>query len=268
MMRALWSAGSGMLAQQLNVDVIANNLANVNTTGFKKSRIEFKDLLYETLRRPDVYQPGQGNPVGLQVGHGVKSSSTFRVFTTGNLQQTGNTFDLAIDGDGFFMVERPDGSRAFTRDGSFKLSIDGSDRYLVTSEGYYVLSADEDYISIPEDVTDISISESGTITGKDSSGAIQEIGTIALVRFLNPEGLLAIGNNLFEQTGASGEYILRATPEEPGFGSILQSFLELSNVQVVEEMVNLIVAQRAYEINTKAIQAADEMLGEANNLRR
>ncbi|TYP58805.1 flagellar basal-body rod protein FlgG [Thermosediminibacter litoriperuensis] len=268
MMRALWSAGSGMLAQQLNVDVISNNLANVNTTGYKKSRVEFKDLLYETLRRPDVYQPGQGNPVGLQVGHGVRPSSTTRFFTQGNLQQTGNTFDLAIEGEGFFVVERPDGSRAFTRDGSFKLSIDGSDRYLVTSEGYYVLSTDEDYISIPEDLTDINISAGGTITGRDRDGNIQEIGTIALATFLNPEGLLAVGNNLFEQTAASGEYRLKQDPGEPGFGTVLQGFLEMSNVQVVEEMVNLIVAQRAYEINTKAIQTSDEMLGEANNLRR
>ncbi|MCG0275434.1 MAG: flagellar basal-body rod protein FlgG [Thermosediminibacteraceae bacterium] len=268
MMRALWSAASGMLAQQLNVDVIANNLANVNTTGYKKSRVEFKDLLYETLMRPDVHQPGQGNPVGLQVGHGVRPSSTTRVFTTGNLQQTGNTFDLAIDGEGFFVVERPDGSRAFTRDGSFKLSMEGNERYLVTSEGYYVLDEDEDYISIPVDLTDISISADGTITGKDESGNIVEIATIAIAKFLNPEGLLAVGNNLFEQTEASGEYHLKQDRDEPGFGNILQGFLEMSNVQVVEEMVNLIVAQRAYEINTKAIQVADEMLGEANNIRR
>ncbi|ADL08731.1 flagellar basal-body rod protein FlgG [Thermosediminibacter oceani] len=268
MMRALWSASSGMLAQQLNVDVISNNLANVNTTGYKKSRVEFKDLLYETLRRPDVFQPGQGNPVGLQVGHGVRPASTTRFFTEGNLQQTGNTFDLAIEGEGFFVVERPDGSRAFTRDGSFKVSIDGDDRYLVTSEGYYVLDTDEDYISIPEDLTDINISANGTITGRDADGNIEEIGTIALARFLNPEGLLAVGNNLFEQTAASGEYQLKEDPNEPGFGTILQGFLEMSNVQVVDEMVNLIVAQRAYEINTKAIQTADEMLGQANNLRR
>lgn len=268
MMRALWSASSGMLAQQLNVDTISNNLANVNTSGFKKSRVEFKDLLYETLRRPDVYQMGLGTPVGIQVGHGVRPAATARTFTEGNLQQTGNTFDLAIDGEGFFMVERPDGTRAFTRDGSFKVAIDGTDRNLVASEGYYVLSADEDYITIPEGYRDISISGDGLITGKDENGNIQELGTVGIVKFLNPEGLLAAGNNLFEQTAASGEYQLKQDPSEPGYGSILQGFLEMSNVQVVEEMVNLITAQRAYEINTKAIQTADEMLGEANNLRR
>ncbi|HHW03959.1 MAG TPA: flagellar basal-body rod protein FlgG [Thermoanaerobacterales bacterium] len=268
MMRALWSASSGMLAQQLNVDIISNNLANVNTTGFKKNRLEFKDLLYDTLKRPDVYQQGLGNPIGLQVGHGVRPSATTRTFTEGNLQQTGNTFDLAIEGDGFFMVEKPDGTLAFTRDGAFKVSLDGTDRNLVTSEGYYVLSSDEDYITIPEGYQDISISADGLITGKDETGNIQELGQIGLVKFMNPEGLLATGNNLFEQTAASGQYQLRQDVTDPGYGSILQGFLEMSNVQVVEEMVNLITAQRAYEINTKAIQTSDEMLGEANNLRR
>jgi len=268
MMRALWSASSGMLAQQMNVDVISNNLSNVNTTGYKKSRLEFKDLLYETIARPDVYQQGQGTPVGLQVGHGVRPSATMRNFTEGSLQQTGNTFDLAIEGEGFFIVERPDGTRAFTRDGSFKISLDGTDSNIVTSEGYYVLSADEDYITIPEGYTDINISADGLLTGRDELGEIQELGRIGLVKFTNPAGLLAIGNNLFEQTDASGEYILRQDATDPGYGTILQGYLEMSNVQVVEEMVNLITAQRAYEINTKAIQTSDEMLQQANNLRR
>lgn len=268
MMRALWSASSGMQAQQLNVDVTSNNLANVNTAGFKKSRAEFKDLIYETLRRPDNYQMGQGTPVGLQVGHGVRPSATSRDFTEGNLQPTGNTFDVAIEGSGFFMVERPDETMAFTRDGSFKISLDGTDRNLVTSEGYFVLSSDEDYITIPEDYTDISISADGLITGRDPDGTIEELGQIGLVKFLNPEGLLAIGNNLFEETDASGEYVLKEDVSDPGFGTMLQGFLEMSNVKVVEEMVNLIVAQRAYEVNTKAVQASDEMLAQANNLRR
>lgn len=268
MMRSLWSASSGMLAQQLNVDIISNNLANVNTTGYKKSRAEFKDLLYETVKRPNVYQQGQGTPVGLQVGHGVRSSATTRDFTGGNLQQTGNTFDLAIEGEGFFMVEKPDETRAYTRDGSFKVSLDGADRYLVTSEGYYILSADEDYIVIPEGYSDISISGDGLITGLDEDGTPEEIGQIGLVKFLNPEGLLATGNNLFEETSASGEYQLKEDTSEAGYGSIIQGFLEMANVQVVEEMVNLITAQRAYEVNTKAIQTSDEMLAQANNLRR
>lgn len=274
MMRALWSAGSGMMAQQLNVDVISNNLANVNTTGYKKSRVEFKDLLYETLRRPDVYQPGLGTPVGLQVGHGVRPSATTRTFTEGNLEQTGNTFDLAIEGDGFFIVQRsetgnPNQDLAFTRDGAFKVSVDESGtRYLTTSEGYYVLDENEAPIEIPEGFTDINISSDGTITAKDDAGDIEELGRIGLAKFINPEGLLAVGSNLFEQTEASGEYQLRQDAGDPGYGSIMQGFLEMSNVQVVEEMVNLITAQRAYEINTKAIQTSDEMLGEANNLKR
>ncbi len=268
MMRALWSASSGMQAQQLNVDIISNNLANVNTNGFKKSRAEFKDLLYETIARPSVYQQGQGSPVGIQVGHGVRPSATTRNFTGGSLTQTDNVFDLAIEGEGFFMVEKPDGTRVFTRDGAFKVSLDGSDRNLVTSEGYMVLSADEDYISIPEGYQDIAISGDGLITAIDETGMVLELGRIGLVKFSNPQGLMSVGNNLFEQNDASGEYFLKQDEADTGYGSILQGYLEMSNVQVVEEMVNLITAQRAYEINTKAIQTADDMLGLANNLRR
>ena len=198
MMRALWSASSGMQAQQLNMDVTSNNLANVNTAGFKKSRAEFKDLLYETLKRPDVTQPGLGTPVGIQVGHGVRPSATTRDFTEGNLQSTGNTFDVAIEGPGFFIVEKHDGNFAFTRDGSFKVSVDGTERALVTSEGYYVLDDGEDIITIDEGYTDISISSDGLITGLDEDGTVEELGQIGLVKFLNPEGLLAIGNNLLK----------------------------------------------------------------------
>ncbi|HQE05868.1 MAG: flagellar basal-body rod protein FlgG [Tepidanaerobacteraceae bacterium] len=270
MMRALWSASSGMQAQQLNIDIISNNLANVNTTGFKKNRAEFKDLIYETLRRPDSPDllPGAAIPVGLQVGHGVRPSATTRDFTVGNLQPTENPLDIAIEGPGFFIVERPDGTLAFTRDGSFKLSLEGSDRVLVTSEGYYVLSEDESYITIPEEYTDISISSDGMITATAEDGTIEELGRIGLARFLNPEGLLAIGNNLFEATEASGEYIIKEDEQDPGFGTLLQGFLEMSNVKVVEEMINLIIAQRAYEVNTKAVQTSDEMLAQANNLKR
>jgi flagellar basal-body rod protein FlgG len=268
MMRALWSASSGMQAQQLNVDIISNNLANVNTTGFKKSRAEFKDLLYEVIKRPSVYERGQGPPVGIQAGHGVRPSATTRFFTEGNLIQTDNSLDLAIGGEGFFIVERPDGTRLFTRDGAFKISVDDDDRYLVTSEGYMVLSEDEDYISIPEEYTDISISSKGLITAVDERGRVDELDRIGLAIFLNPQGLMSIGGNMFEQSETSGEYLLMRDEDDPGYGSILQGFLEISNVQVVEEMVNLITAQRAYEINTKAIQTADEMLGQANNLRR
>lgn len=169
MMRALWSSSAGMQAQQMNMDITSNNLANVNTTGFKKSRAEFKDLLYETIRRPDDPELlfGAAAPVGIQIGHGVRPSATTRNFTEGNLQATGSAFDVAIEGTGFFMVERPDETLAFTRDGSFKVSLDGTDRNLVTAEGYYVLSDDESYITIPEEYTDISISADGMITGRD-----------------------------------------------------------------------------------------------------
>ncbi len=270
MMRALWSASSGMQAQQLNMDITSNNLANVNTTGFKKSRAEFKDLIYETIRRPDDPEliPGGATPVGIQVGHGVRPSATTRDFSEGNLQPTDNPLDVAIEGPGFFIVEKLDGSFVFTRDGSFKVSMDGTDRNLVTSEGYYVLSEDESYITIPEEYTDISISSDGMITAVAEDGTIEELGRIGLAKFLNPEGLLAIGNNLFEATEVSGEHVLKQDEQDSGYGTLLQGFLEMSNVKVVEEMVNLIIAQRAYEVNTKAVQASDEMLAQANNLRR
>jgi flagellar basal-body rod protein FlgG len=270
MMRALWSASAGMKAQQMNVDITSNNLANVNTTGFKKSRAEFKDLLYETIRRPDdpILLYGEAAPVGIQVGHGVRISATTRDFTEGNVQPTDNPLDVAIQGQGFFMVERPDGTLAFTRDGSFKISVDGTDKYLVTAEGYYVLSNDESYMTIPEEYTDLGISADGIMSGRNADGTIEELGQIGLVKFLNPEGLLAVGNNFFEETAASGEYVPKQDVSDPGYGTMLQGFLEMSNVQVVEEMVNLIVAQRAYEVNTKAVQTSDEMLAQANNLRR
>jgi flagellar basal-body rod protein FlgG len=268
MMRALWSAGSGMTAQQLNVDTIANNLANVNTTGFKKSRAEFKDLLYETLKRTNVYEDGYGSPVPIQVGHGVRASATTKLFTQGNLQPTGNTFDLAIEGDGFFMVQRADGTIAYTRDGTFKLSATDFDTTLVTSEGDFVISADEDIMVINEGLRELSVAEDGTITGINEDGEIETLGRIALVKFTNPAGLSSLGKNLFGATASSGEPQLMEDASDPGFGTILQGFVEMSNVQVVEEMINLITAQRAYEVNTKAIQSADEMLSQANNLRR
>lgn len=268
MMRSLWSSASGMLAQQMNVDVISNNLSNVNTSGFKKVRLEFKDLLYETINRPNLYEDGRGNPVGIQVGHGVRPSATTRLFTQGNIQQTGSPFDLAIEGEGFFVVELPDGSFAYTRDGAFKLSISDYDRVLVTTEGYKVLSADEDEIIIPEELKEITIAEDGIITGLNEDDEIEEIGRIALAKFVNPAGLQAIGKNLFIETPASGEPQIKYDEDETGYGTILQHYLEMSNVQVVEEMVNLIIAQRAYEINSKAVQASDEMLAQANNIRR
>ena len=264
MMRALWTASSGMTAQQLNVDTIANNLANVNTTGYKKERAEFKDLLYVSLFRAEVVD-GQGRPVGLQVGHGVRPSAIVKNFTQGSMQATGNPLDFAIDGDGFFVVRDQNDNLFYTRDGSFKLSIDGEEASLVTSAGYFVQVESAD-AELGSDINEITIDDSGMLMVRRNDGTLDEIGVVDLVRFVNPAGLESVGGNLYRPTTASGEPI---EAEEPGAnGRIIQSFLEASNVQVVEEMVKLITAQRAYEINSKSVQTADEMLQIANNLRR
>lgn len=263
-MRALWTASTGMTAQQLNVDNIANNLANVNTIGYKKTRAEFKDLLYENLERETI-RDGQGKPVNLQIGHGVRAAAINRFFTTGNLEQTGNPTDLAIDGQGFFMVLGPNDEELYTKDGSFKLSVDDDSGRLVTSDGYYV-QCDAGDVEFSADVRDITIDESGFITVKNADDELEEIGRLTIITFANPAGLESIGRNFYKETGASGEAM---EVDDDGFGgTILQGFLEYSNVQVVEEMVKLIQAQRAYEINSKSIQTSDEMLNIANNLRR
>ncbi|MGI6128786.1 MAG: flagellar basal-body rod protein FlgG [bacterium] len=259
MMRALWSASSGMLAQQLNIDVISHNLSNVNTSGFKKSRLEFQDLLYETIRGATPTAYGGYTPSALEVGHGVRPAASLRIFSAGNLQPTQNPLDVAIEGDGFFVVELPTGEQAYTRDGSFKLNGDGD---LVTSDGYLVMPG----INIPPGAKDIAIAPDGTITyelGGESITGDQ----ITLARFPNPAGLTAIGRNLFLESEAAGFVEDGLIPGEE-CGSLASGYIELSNVQVVEEMVSMITAQRAYEINAKAITAADEMLGVANNLRR
>ena len=264
MMRALWTASSGMTAQQLNVDTIANNLANVNTTGYKKERAEFKDLVYVSLFRAEVVD-GQGRPVGLQVGHGVRPSAIVKNFTQGSMQATGNPLDFAIDGEGFFVVRDQNDNLYYTRDGSFKLSIDGEEASLVTSDGYFVQVEGAD-AELGSDINEITIDDSGMLMVRRNDGTLDEIGIVDLVRFVNPAGLESVGGNLYRPTTASGEPI---EAEEPGAnGRIVQSFLEASNVQVVEEMVKLITAQRAYEINSKSVQTADEMLQIANNLRR
>ena len=249
-----------MQSQQLNLDTISNNLANVNTTGFKKSKIEFQDLLYQTYR-PAGADQGGGNllPTGLQVGHGSRVVATSKIFTTGEFTATGAQLDVAIQGDGFFEVQLPDGTRAYTRDGALKRASDGR---VVTSDGLVVQGG---FQPIPAGTTDISISPNGDVETRGSNGT--QTFRVTLVRFANPAGLDAIGRNLFKETGASG------TPEignagENGFGTLQQGYLEMSNVKVVEEMVNLIVAQRAYEVNAKSVQAADEMMQLSNNLRR
>jgi flagellar basal-body rod protein FlgG len=254
MFRALHSAATGMQAQQTNIDVTANNMANVNTTGFKKSRAEFQDLLYQTMRAPGG-QSGQGAsaPAGLQVGLGVRTAATQAMHSQGSLQQTGNSLDIAIEGNGFFQITRPNGEIAYTRSGNFKTDSDGR---LVTNDGFAL----EPAITIPPDVTGISISSTGmvSVTQPGQTGS-NEVGQIQLANFSNPGGLLATGRSLYAPTSASGQAVV-ANPGEEGTGSISQGFLEGSNVEVVTEMIDLIASQRAYEVNQRVITAADEML--------
>lgn len=256
MNRAMHAAATGMNAQQLYIDTIANNLANVNTTGYKRSKVEFQDLLYETIR-----PAGAVTPVQLQVGCGTRPVATPRIFTQGDLTNTGNALDLAIQGDGFFQILRPDGVTVYTRDGSFKVSADGR---IVTAAGYLV----QPEITLPAETQGVHVGRDGTVTvSVAGSTEPYEVGQLELVRFINPGGLKSIGDNLYEMTVASGEAI-PGTPQSEGFGEVLQGYLEASNVEVVEEMVSMIVAQRAYEINSKAIRTADDMLGIVTNLKR
>lgn len=265
MIRALWTAATGMDAQQLNVDVISNNLANANTAGYKAVRAEFKDLFYDTVQGPDNRQY-VGSPVNIQVGVGVRPSATSRDFSEGSLQQTNNPLDLAIDGEGFFVVRGLNGP-LYTRDGSFKLSVNGNQEMLVTAEGYPVLDSTGNPIILSSGQGEINISSTGEISVTDKAGNVHNLGIrLGVVNFANPDGLLAQGDNLFQETTASGQPVLD-DPANPK-NKVLQGFLETSNIKVVQEMVNLIAAQRAYEINSKSIQAADEMLNTANNLRR
>lgn len=264
-MRALWTAASGMKAQQLNIDTIANNLANVNTTAYKKQKVEFKDLLYANLKKPSLSQ-GNGSPVNLQIGHGVMPVATSRLFTTGNLDRTDRALDVAIDGEGFFAIRGPNDELFYTRDGNFNFSVDGDEIKLVTAEGYTVLSDFDDEILIQSGMKDLTITENGIVMAKNEDNEDEEIGTIKLVRFLNPAGLEAMGRNLYSVTEASGEEI--PMEDEGRTSKLMQFYLETSNVQIVDEMVRMITAQRAYEISSKTIQTADEMLGMANNLKR
>jgi flagellar basal-body rod protein FlgG len=260
MMRALSTAATGMQAQQLNVDTIANNLANVNTASFKKAHVRFQDLLYQDLR-PAGDPARLGPPSELAIGHGTKLSATERSFQQGTTEQTNNPLNVVIEGDGFFQLRRTDGSVGYSRDGSFFVSAEGE---LVSSDGLYV----EPGIAIPDDARDLFISQDGVVSVNFvDSGDIEEIGQFELARFLNPAGLSALGRNQYQPTPASGDPIL-GEPGTDGFGTLLQGFLEGSNVEVVEEMVSLITAQRAYEINSKAIQTADAMLGQATQLVR
>jgi flagellar basal-body rod protein FlgG len=260
MIRALYSAATGMESQQLNLDVISNNLANVNTAGFKKSKIEFQDLLYDNITSPGA-DVGSGNvlPTGVQVGHGSNPVATSRIFTEGELTQTGERLDVAIQGDGFFEVQMPDGSLAYTRDGSLKTDSTGR---VVTSDGLPVQGG---FQPIPAGTTSVTISADGTVTTTGGTGT--QTFQVQLTRFANPAGLQATGRNLYTQTNASGSPET-GNPGENGYGTLQQGYVESSNVKVVEEMVNMIVAQRAYEVNSKAVQSADEMMQISNNLRR
>jgi flagellar basal-body rod protein FlgG len=260
MMRSLFTAATGMGGQQLNMDVISNNLANVNTTGFKKSRADFEDLMYQTLQQPGATQAtGEMIPSGLQVGMGVKPVAIQKLFSQGNYQHTENQLDLAIEGDGFFKVLKGT-DEVYTRSGAFKLDNTG---IVVDSNGYVLQPA----LTVPDGTTSLVIDATGQVTALDSAGAATILGNILTYTFPNTAGLNAIGKNLFKSSPASGDPV-EGTPGTDNFGTIAQGFLEMSNVSVVDEMVNMIVAQRAYEANSKAIQTSDQMLQMANNVKR
>ena len=264
MMRSLWTGASGMITQQFNIDTIANNLSNVNTTGYKKNRAEFEDLIYQTLLMAGTPATEVSEiPTGIQVGHGAKVSATQKMFSQGSLQSTENKTDLALEGEGFFKIQLYDGTFAYTRDGAFKVD---SNRQMVTANGYLL----EPPVILPENfiMESLSFSQDGRITVKViGDDEPVEVGQLEIYRFVNPAGLQSIGQNLFKTTPASGEEI----PGQPGIEGMAkthQGFLEMSNVKVVEEMVNMIVAQRAYEVNSKSIQTSDNMLGTAIGLKR
>ncbi len=261
MLRAFSTSATGMMAQEMLVDTIANNLANVNTTGFKRSQIEFQDLLYAKMKEPGTeIAPGVNAPTGLEVGTGVRVSSSLRVFNLGEFHNTQRNLDIAIRGNGFLQVLMPSGDLRYTRDGSLQINANGQ---LVTQAGYQV----EPAITIPADAATIDIATDGGVNVTDSKGVRSVVGTIQLARFVNPSGLGSQGDNLFMPTDASGEPVVGTAGQE-GFGEMQSGFLEKSNVNMVNELVNLITAQRAYEINSRAIRAGDEMLRNTSNLFR
>lgn len=256
----LRTSASGMKAQQLMVDTIANNLANVNTTGFKRSRVSFEDVLYETVQGARIVNPkDQQTLAPVQIGKGVRLSAVLRLHSQGAPEQTGRPLDLAIDGDGFFQVQRPDGTTAYTRDGTFTMSDTGA----ITTNGGYRLIPN---ITVPPDAQGLTISPAGVVSATNAGNTI-ELGRIELVRFANPSGLMSLGENQYAETAASGQPVTGA-PQEPGFGRLLQGTLESSNVEIVQEMTDMIAAQRAYEINSRAIRTAETMMQSINDLIR
>ncbi len=259
-MRALFTAATGMESQQSRIDTIAHNIANVSTTGFKRSRAEFQDLFYETMRAPGAESAdGAVLPTGVQIGHGVQLSAVSTIYTPGDRLTTGNPLDMAVDGEGFFQIQRPTGETVYTRDGAFKVDSEGN---VVTSLGYQVIPS----ITVPNDVLSITVLLDGTVTAEQAGSSTPvNLGQIQLVRFANPSGLRALGGNLLEATGASGDPEI-GTPDQDGFGSVASGFLEGSNVEVAEELVQMILAQRAFEVNSRVIQAGDEMLRVAAQL--
>ena len=261
MIRALYSAASGMTAQQTNVDNIANNLANANTTGYKSRQAQFQDLLYQSMAQPGS-AAGQQTiiPVGLQLGLGTRAASNEIIFTQGNFSQTNNPLDVVIQGNGFFQVRRPTGDLAYTRAGSFQLDKTGT---LVTADGDPI----EPAITIPSNAQSITIAQDGTVSySQPGQTAVQQAGQIQLALFQNPAGLNSIGHNLYQPTDASGEPVVANPGGQEGLGTLQQGFIEQSNVSIVQEFINLITAQRAYEANSKVVKAADEMYQQVNNL--
>ncbi|GAA7198497.1 flagellar basal-body rod protein FlgG [Helicobacter pylori] len=262
MLRSLYSATSGMLAQQTHIDTTSNNIANVNTTGFKKSRADFNDLFYQAMQYAGTNTSNTTlSPDGMEVGLGVRPGAITKMFSQGSPKETENNLDVAITGKGFFQVQLPDGTTAYTRSGNFKLDEQGN---LVTSEGYLLIPQ----ITLPEDTTQVNIGVDGTVSvtqGLQTTSNV--IGQITLANFVNPAGLHSMGDNLFSITNASGDAIV-GNPDSQGLGKLRQGFLELSNVRLVEEMTDLITAQRAYEANSKSIQTADAMLQTVNSLKR
>ena len=262
MIRSLWTAASGMQGQQKSIDVVANNLANVNTTGFKKSRADFQDLIYQNLKTTGSPATNATQvPTGIQIGLGSRLAAVTKIFTAGDFTQTGNELDIAIEGDGFFHITLPDGTTGYSRAGAFKRDSTGQ---IVTSDGNPLSPS----LTIPNNATKINIGSDGTVSVQQAGqSATTTVGSIQLAAFSNPSGLSSLGKNIYLPTDASGT-ATTGTPGQNGTGTIAQGLLEMSNVNVAEEMVNMIVSQRAYEINSKAVQASDEMLQTANNLKR